>query len=382
VQTLTNLLSNAIKFSPAGNTVWLAVQQQSDACGNPCGERILFTVKDQGRGIPPDKLDRIFERFQQVDSSDSRNHEGTGLGLAICRSIVQQHDGQIWAESVLGEGSTFSFTLPIQKIPQTEPPTMQEALISPASLVLVCDDDPSICTGLQTLLEQQNYRVITVTSGQEAIAQATTQHPDVILLDLLMPGMNGWETISKLKERPETQNIPIIICSICTPSETHPQNTNFVDWVSKPLNESLLLQSLQQALSQPPAQVRVLIVEDDVNLALVLVTLFEQHEIEAFHVTTGREAIRLSQHINPDLLILDLILPEGDGFAVVEWLQQYNRLCNTPLVVYSGKDLDTSERDRLKLGRTEFLSKGRVTIQEFEQRVMALLQNLIRTKEK
>lgn len=105
VQTLTNLLSNSIKFSPAGNTVWLAVQQQST--------QILFTVKDQGRGIPSDKLDTIFERFQQVDSSDSRNHEGTGLGLAICRSIVQQHDGQIWVQSVLGEGSTFSFTLPM-----------------------------------------------------------------------------------------------------------------------------------------------------------------------------------------------------------------------------------------------------------------------------
>ncbi len=105
VQTLTNLLSNTIKFSSPGNTVWLTVQRQN--------ERILFTIKDQGRGIPTDKLDSIFERFQQVDSSDARNHEGTGLGLAICRSIVQQHDGQIWAESLLGEGSTFFFTLPL-----------------------------------------------------------------------------------------------------------------------------------------------------------------------------------------------------------------------------------------------------------------------------
>lgn len=106
VQTLTNLLSNAIKFSTVGKTVWLTVQRQED--------QALFVVKDQGRGIPADKLESIFERFQQVDSSDSRNHEGTGLGLAICRSIVQQHDGQIWVESVLGEGSAFYFTIPIQ----------------------------------------------------------------------------------------------------------------------------------------------------------------------------------------------------------------------------------------------------------------------------
>ncbi|NJN85631.1 MAG: PAS domain S-box protein [Leptolyngbyaceae cyanobacterium SL_7_1] len=105
VQTLTNLLSNAIKFSPRGNTVWLTAQPQAD--------RIQFTVKDHGRGIPADKLDSIFERFQQVDSSDSRHHEGTGLGLAICRSIVQQHEGEIWVESTVGKGSTFSFTVPM-----------------------------------------------------------------------------------------------------------------------------------------------------------------------------------------------------------------------------------------------------------------------------
>jgi PAS domain S-box-containing protein len=107
MQTLTNLLSNAIKFSPSGATVWLMTEEREN--------HILFQVKDQGRGIPADKLESIFERFQQVDTSDARNHEGTGLGLAICRSIVQQHDGQIWAESTLGEGSTFTFALPLYR---------------------------------------------------------------------------------------------------------------------------------------------------------------------------------------------------------------------------------------------------------------------------
>lgn len=108
IQTLTNLLSNAIKFSPQGNSVWLTAQRQ--------GDQILFQVRDRGRGIPGDQLETIFERFQQVDASDSRNNEGTGLGLAICRSILQQHAGRIWVESTLGEGSAFYFTLPISKI--------------------------------------------------------------------------------------------------------------------------------------------------------------------------------------------------------------------------------------------------------------------------
>ncbi|BAY37007.1 two-component hybrid sensor and regulator [Nostoc sp. NIES-2111] len=396
VQTLTNLLSNAIKFSTPEKTVWLVAQQY--------GDELLLTVRDNGRGIPVDKLDSIFERFQQVDSSDSRNHEGTGLGLAICQSIVQQHGGRIWAESVLGEGSTFYFTLPILPIPQNP-----EILESPDSglmnldcarlphsqtttphspLVLVCDDDPVIRTELQTLLEQGGYRVVTVATGQEAIALASTQHPDVIVLDLLMPGLNGWETMAMLKESTQTKDIPIVICSVYKPTDKAPPSSDFVDWVSKPVQESYLLQSLREAMSttgyayaKSSKRVRILIVEDDADLAELLVTLFERHDIETFMAKTGREAIHLSQEVNPDLLILDLILPETDGFAVVDWLQKHNRLCKVPVVVYSAKDLEESERKRLKLGHTEFLTKGRVTTQEFEQRVIELLQRITHVRE-
>lgn len=368
IQTLTNLLSNAIKFSSGGNTVWLSAQRQED--------QIVFQVKDRGRGIPADKLDTIFERFQQVDASDSRNQEGTGLGLAICRSIVQQHGGRIWVESVLGEGSTFYFNLPILKQEKLSRHTLS------GPLVLVCDDDPSIRTLLQTLLEQQNYRVVTVASGQEAVDQAAALRPDAILLDMLMPGMNGWEVMAILKEQADTKDIPIIICSVTSPDESHLPDGNFVDWLDKPLDQLSLLGSLKQALAKPSKRVRVLVVEDDSNLAQLLISMFERHEIETFHAQTGREAIRLSQQLNPDLLILDLVLPDTDGFAVVEWLQQHNYLHNLPLVVYSAKDLKDSERNQLRLGQTEFLSKGRVTVQEFEHRVMELLQGMTHNRHK
>ncbi|MBE9007331.1 response regulator [Fortiea sp. LEGE XX443] len=372
IQTLTNLVSNAIKFSSAGQTVCLEIQQQQN--------EVLLIVKDTGRGIPEDKLESIFERFQQVDSSDSRNHDGTGLGLAICQSIVQQHGGRIWAESTLGEGSTFYLTLPIQKatpIADSPLPTPHSPLLTPHSpLVLVCDDDPAICTELQTLLQQGGYRVVIVATGEEAIATASTQQPDVILLDLLMPGMNGWQTMAVLKERADTKQIPIVICSVYQSDTSNKPITDFADWVSKPVQESYLLQSLKQVIATPCKRARILIVEDDNDLAQLLITLFERHDIETCLARTGREAIHLSQELNPDLLILDLILPESDGFMVIDWLKQHNHLCTMPVVVYSAQDLDESERQRLKLGYTEFLTKGRVTTQEFEQRVMELLQRI------
>ncbi|MBD2205884.1 response regulator [Calothrix sp. FACHB-1219] len=377
VQTLTNLLSNAIKFSPPGATVWLVATQEEN--------EVMFTVKDTGRGIPEDKLDSIFERFQQVDSSDSRNHDGTGLGLAICQSIVQQHGGKIWVESTLEQGSTFYFAIPIERSPETSetfpPHQHSEAINHYAPLVLVCDDDPFISKELQKLLETGGYRVVTVTTGEEAIALAASQHPDVILLDLLMPGMNGWETMAVLKERPDTKDIPIVICSVYKPSVNSQSNVDFADWVSKPVPENYLLQSLRQVVAKSSKRVRILIVEDDRDLAQLLITLLERHDIETFLAQTGREAIHLSQQVNPDLLILDLILPESDGFAVVDWLKKHNQLCSTPVVVYSAKDLDESERNRLKLGHTEFLTKGRVTTQEFEHRVMELLQRMTKNQQ-
>ncbi|KAF3889946.1 MULTISPECIES: response regulator [Nostocales] len=377
VQTLTNLLSNAIKFSTPGSTVWLSAEitdggiLSPSSLASPSSPQILFTVRDTGRGIPSDKLDSIFERFQQVDSSDSRNHEGTGLGLAICRSIVQQHSGRIWVESTLGKGSSFYFTLPVSS---SSPVSISPSLHIP--LVLVCDDEVEIRNQIQKLLENGRYRVITVGSGEAAIAAASTERPDVILLDLLMPGMNGWEVIAALKEQPETQDIPIVICSVCTPTKKHKPSTDFVDWVSKPLEETSLFESLKQALMKTSRRVCVLLVEDDSNLAEVLVTLLEQHNIDTYLAKTGKEAIRLSQEINPDLLVLDLVLPEGDGFTVVEWLKQHSRLYKIPLMVYSAKELDDSERQRLNLGHTEILEKGRVTALEFEQRVMDLLQRM------
>jgi len=399
IQVLTNLLSNAIKFSPQGSTVWLSaeliVRQESETIhpSSP-SDTLLIKVKDQGRGIPSDKLESIFERFQQVDASDSRQKGGTGLGLAICRSILQQHEGQIWAESTLGEGSTFCFTLPILSAVQSSefvPPndglaslTVLSAQLKDSTqnspLVLVCDDDPSVRTVVQAMLERQGYRVLTVASGHEAVEQSVAQPPDVILLNLMMPVMNGWETLAILKNQTQTQAIPVIILSGLLPDAREAPHPGVSDWIVKPPEPRVLRQALERALADRNQTIKVVIVEDDLELAQVLATMFSRHGIETFHAQTGREAIQLIQRIIPDLLVLDLALPEYNGFAVVDWLRQHNWLSQVPLVIYTAQDLDECDRERLKLGQTLFLTKGRITSQEFEQRAIDLLNRMIRGK--
>lgn len=389
VQVLTNLLSNAIKFSSPPSTIWLSVQlvDRSQAIASPqplpATPFLLFTVKDQGRGIPADKLESIFERFQQVDASDSRQRGGTGLGLAICRSILQQHEGQIWAESTLGAGSTFYFSLPMRTSEQpVQFPTLPVySQVQPQSpLVLVCDDDASVRSVVKAMLERQGYRVLTVASGQEAVEQAVAQQPDVVLLNLNMPEMDGWETLAVLKQQPDTQAIPVIILSGLLPDarETPYQGVN--DWIVKPPSPKRLHQALERALAGQNQTLKALVVEDDLDLAQVLTTMFARHRLDTFHAQTGREAIQVSQQVLPDLLVLDLGLPEQDGFAVVDWLRQHNRLCQVPLIVYTARELDEPDRQRLRLGQTLFLTKGRITPHEFEQRVINLLDRMVRGK--
>lgn len=409
IQVFTNLLSNAIKFSPPNSTVWLSAelrtvendlaiqlhgdteQELTESLPNrvSVASHILFKVKDQGRGIPPEKLESIFERFGQVDASDSRQKGGTGLGLAICRRILQHHGGQIWAESTLGEGSTFFFTLPIlpeiytdtensSKILSTSPRSLVPTSLLPP-LVLECDDDPSIRVVVQTMLERQGYRVTAVATGQEVVEQATANRPDAIILNLMMPGMDGWETLAILKQQPQTQNIPVIILSGLFPDASKGLPSSISDWIVKPPDLKLLCQALAKATATQNQSIKVLIIEDDLDLARVLIAMFNRHGITTFYAQTGREAIQVSQNVIPDLLVLDLGLPEYDGFGVVDWLRQHQHLCQVPLVVYTARDLDESDRQRLKLGQTLFLTKGRISPQEFEKRVINLLDRMIRT---
>ncbi len=363
IQVLTNLLSNAVKFSPRGSVVRLSSKRQDEQVG--------LTVSDEGRGIPADRLESIFERFQQVDASDARQKGGTGLGLAIARTIVQQHGGEIWAESTEGRGSSFHFTLPL-----AGPARMAVAEHHGAGgRVLICDDDPSVVEVISSMVRERGYTAIPATSGREAVELALKETPDVVVLDMLMPEMSGWEVAAALNERAELAEIPLVILSVLAANETE-QPEDVVEWLEKPPSEEALFRALETALASRGERPRVLIVEDDLDLAGVLTETFERRGLEAFHAVDGGEAIELSDRIRPDLLVLDLVLPRTDGFEVVDWLRHHDRLKCVPIMVYTAKDLDAEERHRLQGPGTQVFTKSRVPPDQFEQRVMQLLDKI------
>ncbi len=370
LQVLTNLLSNAIKFSPVASTVRIYTEATSDS--------ILLKVVDEGRGIPSDKLDSIFDRFQQIEPSDARQKGGTGLGLAICRSIVQQHSGSIWAQRNLGPGTTLYVMLPRTSrasdvvLPAPAQPRGEGA-------ILVCDDDPGIRTVVSEHLTRQGYTVIEASSGEQALILAAQHQVEAILLDLYMPGLSGWETLQRLRNNPTTANIPVVVLSVLS-SNLRPQLTGDAQgWVQKPFNENLLFAELGRVLHHGDGPADILLVEDDEDLASVLTASFRDAAVRIDRAATRQQAIRHCITRPPDLLILDLTLPDGDGFSLVEWLRQQPTLRTLPLVVYSGREISETEMSKLRLGPTEFLTKAKVQPHEVEELVLSMV-NRIRTK--
>ena len=364
VQVVTNLLSNAIKFSEAHSTIDLTLGKTDDA--------VLIQAKDIGRGIPEDKITTIFERFQQVDASDSREKGGSGLGLSIAESIVKQHGGSIWVESELGSGSVFSFTIPLgaTRTPERTQPSPG------ARTVLLCDDDPSTLDVVRALLESRGYGVITVSSGDDALAQAAAHQPDVILLDLMMPDPNGWETLAKLKESEATAAIPVVILSALNPKLKDFGDGDVADILEKPLDEHRMDEVLARLITPSRDGVRLLIVEDDPDLVDILETMFQNQGVTTARASSGVEAIKRFEEFRPHLILLDLMMPGGTGFTVVDWLRSRGHLGKIPLVVYTAMEVNGSERARLSSEKTWVFTKSRVTVEEIQERIMSLIESV------
>jgi PAS domain S-box-containing protein len=362
VQTLTNLLGNALKFSPPGGVVRLEA--------TPGDGTVVFAVHDDGRGIPADKLDSVFERFEQVDSSDARQKGGTGLGLAISRGIVERHGGRIWAESTEHVGTTVRFSLPRVG----EERRVEDVDAAPAApLVLVCDDDPGVVASFALMLSRHGYRPLGVTGGRQAVERALSDRPAAVLLDLAMPGTSGAEVVAELKAHPRTRNIPVVVVSGMGPTADPDLASAAEDWLVKPVSEERLVGTVTAAVEGRRRDTSVLVVEDDEDLAGVLAALLASHGLDIVRVSTVAAAIAQLERKLPQVVVLDLALPDGDGAEVVARLRSAGWLDDTAVVVYSAADVLEEQREALEGDHTVFLTKARVAPEELEDRVLRLM---------
>jgi signal transduction histidine kinase/CheY-like chemotaxis protein len=381
LQVLTNLLSNAIKFSPEDSKVFVQIESDTNS--------VALKVVDRGRGIPADKLDAVFDRFQQVESGDASKKGGTGLGLAICRSIIQQHGGAIWAQAnQSGPGATLWMQL--SRSARASDTNLPSLVAGPGErgegLILVCDDDASIREVVAEQLRQHGYEIMEAGSGEEVIAIARAQAArardhsglpiSALLLDLYMPGLSGWETLQRLKETPATASIPVVVLSVIPATERTLLAGEAQGWVQKPFNENLLLAELGRVLRAKAGPGQILLVEQDQSQAKVIMGSFEQAGIRMDHAATLQQAVDRCLLGAPDLIILDLTLPDGDGFSLVDWLRRQPALHSLPLVVYSSREVSEAEMQKLRLGPTQFFTKAKVRPSEVEELVLGMVSRL------
>ncbi len=372
LQVITNLLSNAIKFSPDGATVSVTLREGSSG--------VTLSVIDQGRGIPADKLDSIFDRFQQVDASDSRQKGGSGLGLAICRTIVTQHGGRIWAERNPVVGSTFRVLLPFQpNLPAA--PAATPLIDLDRGHILLADANPTTRPMVANQLRRQGYMVVETSTVQQTLdalwdgpEKKATAGIEAILVDISLDGLNGWEILPRLRQDPAAKNVPIVLLSVDHPNPALPLPSGADGWVAQSPDDETLLSELARVLSTPGEKARILVIEDDVDLARVIGAVFARDDIEVKLVHTRQAALEACSSYHPQLIVLDLSLPDGDGFNVVDWLRQRDDLAHLPLVVYSAREISPAERPHLQLGPTQFLTKAKVQPQQLESLVLTMLR--------
>ena len=364
LQVVTNLLSNAVKFSPPNSPVSVMLR--------PGVTGVILSVIDHGRGIPADKLEAIFGRFQQVDASDSRQKGGTGLGLAICRTIVLQHSGRIWAERNPVRGSTFRIFLPYHPAPVTAPGGME---LEPGhGTVVLADANADSRPRIAAQLARHGYSVVQAATVEQTLSAARSD-PQAILLDTALDGMNGWEILPLLRRMDASARTPVVLLSVEDPENPNDLPAGADGWVAKPLREDALLTELARVLCGSGEKARILIVEDDHDLANVISEVFARDSISVQTAHSLHETIKACSTFQPHLMLLDIGLPDGDGFNVADWLRQHENLAQLPLVVYSGRELSPEQRSQLTLGPTYFLAKTRVQPQQLEALVLTMLRS-------
>jgi signal transduction histidine kinase/DNA-binding response OmpR family regulator len=376
-QSLLNLLSNAAKFTHDGQ-ITLAI----DTISINDLPHIRFAVSDTGIGMDSEQIKRLFKEFTQADSSTTRKYGGTGLGLALSRRFCQMMGGDITVTSEVGHGSTFTIVLPTKR-PGTQVST---EITEPASVaqsgsqtVLVIDDDGATRELLSRTLEREGLRVVTAASGEEGLLKARELRPDLITLDVLLGGADGWSVLTDLKADPQLASIPVIMLTIL-----EDRNAGFAlgaaDYLTKPVDRQRLIQLIRRhgapQISEQPANSAVapiLVVEDDPTTREMMRRMMEQAGYAVVTAEQGLMGLECVRKHNPALILLDLMMPELDGFGFLQELRANPNHAATPVIVVTAMDLTNEERQRLSGAVQQVLQKGTYRRENLIEQVGALV---------
>jgi len=348
-QILFNLLSNACKFTRNGMIMLTAQRERVEA-----RDWIVFQVSDTGIGMTHDQQARVFEAFTQANDMTARDYGGTGLGLTITKSFCRLMGGEVLLKSEAGKGTTFTIRLPAVVQASSDASLhdhvklsddLQTAIPQDAPVVLVVDDDPNARELLRRHLQRGGYAVRLAGAGEEAVQLARTLKPDVITLDVLMPQMDGWAVLSALKEDADVAQIPVIMVTIVD-NQSIGYSLGAAAYLTKPIDRDLLLQSLEKCI--PDGQPRhVLIVEDDLSTRRLLRRTLQQASYHVTEAENGRAGCEQLKTGVPDAIVLDLMMPEMDGFEFIAKIRSDERCRDIPVIVVTAKSLTPGDRNRL-----------------------------------
>jgi PAS domain S-box-containing protein len=345
-QNLLNLLSNAAKFT-SGGTVSLDVRRT--------GESLLFRVTDTGIGMTEAQLARLFEVFSQADASTTRKYGGTGLGLAITRRFSRLMGGEIIVESTPGRGSSFTMSLPTRASEHTLQDE-RELGMADGGTVLVIDDDPAARDLMARLLTREGFGVSAAADGEEGLRRARELHPCAITLDVSMPYMDGWAVLEALKADPELCDIPVVMLTMMN-DRNMAYALGASDYLSKPVDRSRLVATLSKyRCPSPPCE--VLLVEDDLTTRQMMREMLERDGWTVTEAANGQYALERLAEGRPDAILLDLMMPEMDGFELADALSHHSDWNTIPIIVLTAKDLTEEERRWLSGSVERIMQKG------------------------
>jgi PAS domain S-box-containing protein len=373
-QILINLLSNASKFTEQGIIILEIRRIQAKN-----GDKLTIRVSDEGIGMTSEQQTNLFQVFTQADASISRNYGGTGLGLAITKYFTQMLGGTIHVESEFGKGSHFTVRIPTYldvKKNQSGNFNKGTELRLPDSptesgILLVIDDDETVRDILEAYLSKVGYQVIGAASGQEGLKLAKQMRPDAITLDVMMPGMDGWEVLSELKADPELAHIPVIMLTM-TEEKDIGYSLGAAEYLTKPITRSKLIKVLRKYRTDKAPSV-VMIVEDEPATREMMVRMLHKAGWQIIEAENGEIALQRLQKHRPDLILLDLMMPKMDGFEFIIQLRQRKEYSSIPVVVLTAKDISLEDRLWLNNRVDTIFQKGSYSRDELFAQLRQLL---------